>query len=242
MLCVDRNHPYERRRRYVAIGRRVLIAVACTVTMCIAGVTGAGASSQGGVLAGNTAPRGWSLTRITAAAAAFDVSNNTPSDYPSTPFQLLYYAPSTLTVTSMNGGVAFSGSNSFRVAAGTPFFVPMFSVDDSPPVIGTFPTSHAQAVTYFFDPSQIGGQGFEITVDGKTTQLGSSFLAGPVTTSPLPDGGGTHMITLGAFLSPLARGTHTVSINGGIFGALLPTYVGIAFDRETFTYSVDVSP
>ena len=101
MLCIDRNHPYERRRRHVAIGRRVLIAVACTLTMCIAGVTGAGASSQGGVLAGTTAPRGWSLTRITAAAAVFDVSNNNPSDYPTTPFQLLYYAPSTLTVTSM---------------------------------------------------------------------------------------------------------------------------------------------
>ena len=225
----------------MAIGRRVLITLGFTVAMSIAAATGAGASSQGGVLPGGTAPRGWDLERMTAAAASFDFSNNDPSNYPTTPFQLLYYAPRTLTVTSENGGVVFSGTNSFHVGAGTPFFVPMFSVDDSPPVIGTFPTSRAQAVTYFFDPSQIGGQGFEITVDGKTTQLGSSFLAGPVTTAPLPDGG-THLITLGAFLSPLAPGTHTVSISGGIFGALLPTYVGIAFDRETFTYSVDVSP
>lgn len=226
----------------MVLGSRVLYAMGCTVVMCSAGATGAGASSQESVLPAGAAPQGWDLNRITEAAAAFDTSGNNPSDYPNTPFQLLYYAPSTLTVTQMNNGVVFSGTNSFRVAPKTPFFVPLFSVDDSPPVIGTFPTTHKQAIRYFFDPSQIGGQGFRITVDGQSTALESPYLAGPVTSSPLPDGGGTHIVTLGAFLRPLAPGTHTVSISGGIFGALLPAYVGIAFDEESFDYSVEVTP
>lgn len=226
----------------MTLGRRVLHTMGCAVVMCIAGATGASASSPESVLPAGAAAHGWDLNRITKAAAAFDTSGNNPSEYPITPFQLLYYAPSTLTVTQMNNGVVFSGTNSFRVAPKTPFFVPVFSVDDSPPVIGTFPTTQSQAIRYLFDPSQLGGEGFEITVDGQSTPLAGPYLAGPMNTAPLPDGGGTHIITLGAFLRPLAPGTHTVSISGGVFGAFLPPYLGIAFDKESFTYSVEVTP
>jgi hypothetical protein len=53
--------------------------------------------------------------------------------------------------------------------------------------------------------------------------LGAAYLAGPVTTAPLPDGGGTHILTVGAFLSPLSPGQYTVSISGGAFGAGIST-------------------
>jgi hypothetical protein len=36
-----------------------------------------------------------------------------------------------------------------------------------------------------------------------------------VETEPLLDGGGTHMITIGAFVSPMAPSPHTVRITGG---------------------------
>ena len=49
--------------------------------------------------------------------------------------------------------------------------------------------------------------------------VGSEYVAGPVTTAPRPDGKGTHMITLGAFMEPLMPGKHIVSISGGVFGA-----------------------
>jgi hypothetical protein len=72
-------------------------------------------------------------------------------------------------------------------------------------------------VPYFFGDVQYGARGWQIIVDGKRKPIGSGYLAGPVTTPPLPDGGGTHMITLGAFLHPLRPETYTVRVNGGFF-------------------------
>jgi hypothetical protein len=40
-------------------------------------------------------------------------------------------------------------------------------------------------------------------------------------TPPLPDGGGTHVITLGVFLTPLNKGSHTVSIKTRLDGSLI---------------------
>jgi hypothetical protein len=44
------------------------------------------------------------------------------------------------------------------------------------------------------------------------TSIGAEYVAGPVDTDILPDGGGTHLILVGAFLTPLSKGTHTVTI------------------------------
>jgi hypothetical protein len=60
-----------------------------------------------------------------------------------------------------------------------------------------------------------------------------------VETPPLLDGGGTHMITIGAFLSPMTPGTHIVEIKGGYFGGAIPP-LGIGFISFDFTYRVQV--
>src|SRR5205085_9675993 len=131
----------------------------------------------------------------------------------------------------------------FTVRAGTGFFVPLWNADDSTPVVGSWPATHAEAIPYFFDSSQVGARDFTISVDGSNTRIGSQYLAGPVATPPLldasPDGvAGTHMITLGAFLTPLGRGTHTIEISGGVFGSLIADTYGVSFVEEHIRYIV----
>jgi hypothetical protein len=201
---------------------------------------GAIADTGGGVMPAAAQPDGWSLARMTGALALFNTSGNDPSYYPNTPFQIFYVDPSTARVVPVNGGLQTFGSNTFAVSPGTFFFVPLFDVDDSPPVLGTWPANHEQALAYFFGAAQYGARGFDIAIDGESTPIGSAYLAGPVTTPPLLDGGGTHMLMLGAFVHPLPPGTHTISIAGGVFGDLLePTY-GISFLTEADTYTVTV--
>src|SRR6266436_215560 len=82
------------------------------------------------------------------------------------------------------GGVTAHGHGfyiPFVVKSGTPLYVPLIGVDDSPPVLGTFPTTARAALDYFFKPDQLGGQNWVITVDGRSTAVGPEFLAGPVT-------------------------------------------------------------
>ena len=74
-------------------------------------------------------------------------------------------------------------------------------------------------------------------MDGKSTPVRAAYLVGPVTTPPLNDGGGTHIIQLAAFLSPMTAGTHTVEIKGEFTGqAIQPT----TFISEDITYMVHV--
>jgi hypothetical protein len=78
-------------------------------------------------------------------------------------------------------------------------------------------------------------------VDDRKTRIGPGFLVGPVQTPKLPDNG-THIIQLGAFLTPLSLGLHTIIIHGEIDGAaLFPTY-GISCEEEIFSYFVEVEP
>jgi hypothetical protein len=178
---------------------------------------------------------------MAGALAQFTASVNQPDLYPDTPFQILYVDPATANgVPTIDGGVADSGSNMFpHVRPGTPYFVPIINPDDSPPVLGTFPTSHEDAIPYVFGHDTYGAS-FQIIIDGRIMPIGSEYVAGPVTTAPLPDGGGTHMITLGAFVRPLTPGDHTVSITGGVFGDGLLTTYGIKYLTEDFTYKVHV--
>jgi len=63
-----------------------------------------------------------------------------------------------------------------------------------------------------------------------------------VTTPPLPDGGGTHMITLGAFLAPMSPGKHTIRIGRGLYGDLLSTTYDFNRLTSDFSYPVTVLP
>ncbi|GAA3639416.1 hypothetical protein [Microlunatus ginsengisoli] len=194
------------------------------------------------VLPPDARPCGYSLSEMTRRLALFTTSGNDQAYYPRTPFQILYFDPATAQVDTSGDGWAFSGTNTFSVPAGTQFFVPLQNADDSPPVLGTLPRSQAEAASYFFDPAQLGAKGYRIDVDGVATPIGPRYVAGPVRTPPLLDGGGRHMITLGAFVGPLPPGKHTVTIDGGLYGDLLFPAYGIRFLRGHFSYQVSVAP
>ena len=119
------------------------------------------------------------------------------------------------------------------------FYVPIQSIDDSPPVIGAFPTSPSKVRSYWFDSSQLGGAQ-TIVVDRKLTPIGATYLVGPITTQPLPDGGGTHIITMGVFLTPLSKGSHTISFVSRLDGAALLPALGINCFEGDVTYRVMV--
>jgi hypothetical protein len=220
--------------------RSVIRAVVVTAAAIMIVSAASTAYADGNVMPAPAQPHGTSRAEIAQALAPFTFSGNNPALLPLTPFQVLYGDASTIETNPDGSGFVETGSNAFSVRPGRSFFVPVFNADDSPPVLGTFPTDNAQAQQYLFDPAQLGGQDFQVVVDGVTTTLGPNYVAGPVTTPPLPDGGGTHAITLGAFLTPLTPGTHTVTISGGIFGALVSADLGISFFRIAFTYSVTV--
>jgi len=159
--------------------------------------------------------------------------------YPKTPFQVLYITDATSS--SVDDGLKFTGTKSFTVSPGTSFYVPLLDADDSPPIVGgTFPTDASGAAGYFFGQDQVGAKDTEIIVDGKTTPVGAAYLVGPVTTPPLTDGGGTHIIQLGVFLSPMSKGTHTVEIKGEFTGTAFQATYGLSFLSEYFTYVVQV--
>jgi hypothetical protein len=121
-----------------------------------------------------------------------------------------------------------------------PFLVAMYYADDSPPVLGTFPKSAREAAGYIFDHSQLGARDFAIIVDGQWTCIDPSYVAGPVLTAPLLEGGGAHFISVGAFLTPLGVGTHTVTMIGTISGDAFVAGTGLSFETAAFTYQVKV--
>src|SRR5262249_40569392 len=127
------------------------------------------------------------------------------------------------------------------VPAGMMFYVPFAFADDTPPILGTFPTSPGTAPFYWFALSQLGGSD-SITVDGQTTSIGAAYLAGPLraTLDDHPTEHVGHIITLGVFLTPLSRGTHTVKILPNFDGALLAQDLGFDFLHGEFTYNVTI--
>ena len=186
----------------------------------------------------NANPAGYSLERMAAEHALFTSSGNDPAYYPQTPFQVLF--ASSQHAAPEGGGLVVTGENTFDVDKGTRFYLPILHVNDSPPVIGTFPSAPGHAATrYFFGPRQVGAEPAVVTIDGDTTTLGAPYLAGPVQTPPLFDGG-NHIMTLGAFLKPLKRGTHTIHASGNVAGDAFSQAFGLTFLRFEFTYTVNV--
>ncbi|NCC34430.1 MAG: hypothetical protein EOM24_20810 [Chloroflexia bacterium] len=116
----------------------------------------------------------------------------------------------------------------------------MSLIDDSPPILGDFPDNPDEAKLYFVDPAQIGAHDGFIDVDGTRYAIGPDYLAGPVTTAPLPTGGGTHYMVLAAFMRPLPVGAHTVSMGITFDGAVvLEAYGGPV--EFVITYEVIVT-
>jgi hypothetical protein len=108
-------------------------------------------------LQATAAPLGYSRDDMTGLLALFTRSGNDPAYSPTTPFQILHTAPSaTLAVfetragepcepPSTGCGLSFTDlgavSNTFGGAAEQSFFVPVDNADDSPPIVGEFPTT-----------------------------------------------------------------------------------------------------
>ena len=102
-------------------------------------------------------------------------------------------------------------------------YVPIFFADDSEPIPLGFPndvTDPAKVEDFYFSDAKLGAKFLEITVDGKTTSIerGSGYIVG-VEVARLADGGGTHYIPTAVFLTPLTKGTHTVTIRARFEGA-----------------------
>src|SRR3989442_1529890 len=150
------------------MARQPRVAVAVLVVAMGLALFQAPAFAAGGVVLPPTAmPNGFSLTKVAVATAQFNTSDHSGAQ-PSIPFQMLFT----------------TSTNTFTVRNGTRFYVPLAQADDSPPILGDFPTSSIQANGYFFGSSQLGGHDFKIIVDGTATRVGSDFLVGPVKTPP----------------------------------------------------------
>ena len=222
--------------------RRVFFAVVMVAPGLVLAPRLALADGGGNVQPPKATPHGYSLTDMASAIALFSTSGHNSQYYPDTPFQLLFEDPTTVDVTHVGGGITVTASNSFTVPSGTPFYLQLVFLDDSPPVIGTFPADSSTAAAYAFDQAQVGLTGLEIIVDGKGTSINPAYTAGPVLTPPLLDGDGTHFISIGAFLTPLSVGTHTVRFKATFAGDEFVAATGLSFESADFTYKVTVQP
>jgi len=225
-------------------------ALTITVLFALAMMPATAFAEGGGEVMPPTAkPLGSSLGDLNEILAKFDATGNDMTYYPPAPFpfQILYVAFGTgqgEQTTCQNGGAGwftFGGNFFNNVPSGTPFFVPLFSVNDIPPVIGVFPTDPRQTPGYCFDPQQVGFKDLEVIVDGKSTKIGPEYAAGPSPPQIL-DGTTFRSIQIGAFLTPMSVGTHTVRIKGQAAGAALYAAYGIHCVQEDFTYVVRVVP
>jgi hypothetical protein len=127
-------------------------------------------------------------------------------------------------------------------------YMPINNADDSYPIVsgpplGHFPTNHSEAVFYWSDKSQLGCSQ-TVTVDGRETVISTDYLVGPITAelhdAVPPHPPGTHIITVGVFLTPLNKGSHTVSFTIKEEEDLILEMTGGVPFEVTFTYTVEV--
>jgi hypothetical protein len=183
---------------------------------CLA-LTAFAVAEPGKVLPPDATPLGYSLTDMAAEVANFSISGNDPAYYPDTPFQIVHRHP----------------GNTFTVSPGTYLYVKFFFIDDAEPIFGDWPEDESGVEEYIFGREQIGAHDFEIEVDGKVTSLNDAdYVGGPVPTPNSPDGS-NHLLQVGAFVTPLNKGTHTITIRGVVDGDAFVEGAGGPFATET---------
>lgn len=233
-VSIGRQVGGTRNRPIVATLRGSFVVVAATLLGASAVALGGG----GNVQPPQATPSGYSLAKMAAELAYFNSSGNDPKYYPDTPFQILFTNGADASIVDQT--LLITGTNTFEhVKTGTRLFVPVFGFDDSPPVVGDYPAGSRDAADYIFDPTEVGAHDVFIEVDGQVTELGPDYVAGPVTVPGLLDGGGSHEIQSGVFLTPLTKGTHQVTIGATFDGMALVDAYGIAIEIE-YTYTVIV--
>lgn len=187
----------------------VLLSVSLGLALCVRPASAGG----GMVLPATARPLGTSLADAAEAFGVFFETGNDLAFLPTTRFQILFVDRTT-------------GTNTFHVKTGTQFFVPVLFANDLPDssgeTLGDFPEDARTVGAYFFSAQQLGGHDIAIEVDGKVTALGPEYAAGPVTIPgaifELED---FHHVQMGAFLTPLSKGTHIVKIRAILDGEAL---------------------
>jgi hypothetical protein len=185
----------------------------------------------GSVLPPTAKAKDYSLAEAAAATAYFDTGPRTPDTLPKDfPFQILYVAPG-------------DSSNTFSVEPGTMLYVPVVYSDDTDSALWPFPdVNDPEAVSnYYFDREQLGAEFIRVVVDGNLTLLGPTYAVGAETPG-LPTGGNNFTVAA-AFLTPLSKGTHTVTIAArfsGAFIAMYPQYFPGGIYEFEITYTVIV--
>ena len=150
------------------------------------------------------------LTDAAELTASFNVGARTADTYPANlPFQILY-TPYQATDLNNTGGVY----TTFYVTPGTRLYVPVIYNDNSLPIIGDFPPAgdRSALLYYMFSQDEFGLVSAKISIDGQTTTLGPDYVVEVAFDTPLPDGATLYQ-TVGALLTPLKKGTHTVEIS-----------------------------
>ena len=227
--------------------RALAIALATSALACGAPHALAGAAGMNGdrmpaaeqqrhmapVMPAQAQPFGYSLDEMARLVAPFNLTDHSGPP-PNTPFQILYQNNVT-------------GSTTFEVTHGKFLYVPLLYNDNSPPVIGHFPANaqhRLQSLRYWYSQSEFGVTTMQLVIDGKAVSLGAAYVSGLSFHSPLPDGA-TQYLTAGAFISPLARGAHTVEVRFKATGDALreppfDQYFPDGFFEFSIVYSVNV--
>jgi len=203
---------------------KIFWIVGITLVLLSSVTTGAAAAPAGGaVLPPGATPFGNSLTDAAAATAYFNTGtrelNTLPEDFP---LQILYVIP-------------LDGSTDFSVEEGTMFYVPVVYSDDTDAAYWPYPdvTDPAAVSDYYFSPEQLGAEFIKIVVDGKEFELGPKYAVGAETPG-LPTGGNNYTV-VAAFLTPLSKGVHSVTIAARLSGA----FIGGVFEFE-IPYTITV--
>ena len=219
--------PFQFNRSRIPYGGNFASMLAALVILVTASASQAG---SGNVLPANATPLGYSLDDMASEVANFSISGNDLAYYPDTPFQILYRQGSLQDPT---------GANTFHVKPGTFFYLKFFFIDDAAPVLGDWPADKDGVEEYIFGRDQLGGHDLEVEVDGKITSINSpDYVGGPVETPNSPDGS-EHLLQIGAFISPLKKGTHTIVIRGVFDGTAIVDVVGGPFAAQ-ISYTVIV--
>jgi hypothetical protein len=203
---------------------RRVVTTLIVVTIWLGTILSPCAKAAGGnILPASAQPLGWTIDDMAAAIANFSITGNDPAYYPDLPFQIIYRHP----------------GNSFTVPPGTFFYVKLVFIDDSPPIIGDWPADKSAAADYIFGRTDLGAHDLEMEVDGKVFSLDDpGYIGGPVLTPDSPDRS-AHLIQLGAYLTPLAKCAHSVTIRRVMDGDAMLAALSGPFSVN-ITYSVTV--